>query len=129
MAFRLPPAPLLLLLLGSACYDGAQRTADTASAPEADADTDVDADTDLDTGNAEEPATAQALCETVFALCEDDWGWSDLDSCSDRWLGVGEEWECEDIPGYLACAAPCLEAADCDAFGACEVPCWDSHCL
>jgi hypothetical protein len=129
MAFRLPPALLPLAILIAACYDGSVRTADTAAPPEADADTDVDADTDLDTGQEAQPATPEGLCETVFTLCEDDWGWPDLDACAERWLGEGEDWECGDIPGYLACAAPCLDATDCDAFGACEVPCWDTHCL
>jgi hypothetical protein len=126
MAFR-PPLPLMFaLLLGAACREGGLKSVDTAAPPEADADTDADAD--ADTGPDPSPATAEALCDTVFALCDDAWGWPDPDSCYESWLGEGETWECQDIPGYLACAAPCLEADDCEAFGVCEVPCWDEHC-
>ncbi len=127
MAFRAPTPLIALLLLCCVEYDAEPR--DTAAPPEADSDTDTDSDSDPDTDSDAEPATAQGLCETVFALCEDDWGWNDADSCAESWLGEGEDWECSDIPGYLNCAAPCLDAADCEAFGACEVPCWDEHCL
>jgi len=125
MAFRYP-LPLTLLLI-AACYEHDFQSTDTASPPEA--DTDTDTDTDGDTGNDLEPTTPQDLCEAVFALCDDGWGWADRDSCTESWLGEGQDWACVDIPAYLSCAAPCTQATDCEGFGACEVPCWDAHCL
>jgi len=127
MAFRYP-LPLILLLI-AACYEHDDQATDTASPPEADADIDTDADTDGDTGNDLDPTTPQDLCEAVFALCDDGWGWDDPDSCAESWLGEGQDWACVDIPAYLSCAAPCTQATDCEGFGACEVPCWDAHCL
>ncbi len=121
MKFRLPLLPLLLL--GASCYDGELRDADTASPNQA------DTDVDTDTGSDAPPATPEGLCDAVFTLCEDAWGWESLDSCYEGWLGQGQDWECADISGYLACAATCLDATDCEAFGACEPPCWDAHCL
>jgi hypothetical protein len=127
MAFRFPRTLILALLLGPACRDADLKRADTAFPPEADTDTDADADSDTDADS--EPATAQGLCDAVFALCDDDWGWGSEQICYESWLGEGQDWECHDIQAYLFCAAPCLDASDCEAFGACEVPCWDDHCL
>jgi hypothetical protein len=135
MAFRAPTI-LYALFLCASCYDGEIDDADTAAPPErtapGDTDADVDTDSDIDDTAADpalEPATAQGLCDTVFALCDDAWGWADTDTCAESWLGEGQDWQCADIPAYLSCAAPCLEAQDCEAFGTCEVPCWDAHCL
>jgi hypothetical protein len=80
-----------------------------------------------DTG-ANGGTTVEALCDTVFALCDDHWGWGDAAACYAGWLGEGEDWACADPGAYLICAEPCPEASDCDAFGACETSCWDQHC-
>ena len=129
MAFRTPRTLLIALLLATACSEADLKRTDTGAPPEADSDTDTDADTDTDTDHDSEPATVQELCDAVFTLCDDAWGWSSEQICYEGWLGEGEDWECRDIPAYLACAGPCPDAQDCTAFGACEVPCWDSHCL
>ncbi len=123
MAFRSPLPLALLLLVACPAYD--KSAADTSSPPQADTSDDIIDDT----GSDGELTSARDLCEAVFALCDDAWGWDDADSCADSWLGQGQDWECADIPAYLGCAAPCTQATDCDGFGACEVPCWDAHCL
>ena len=71
--------------------------------------------------------TVEALCDAVFALCDDHWGWDDPSACYAGWLGDGGS-ACADVESYLACAEPCVDAADCDSFGACETSCWDQHC-
>ncbi|MFH1469980.1 MAG: hypothetical protein ABIO70_36685 [Pseudomonadota bacterium] len=103
-----PISLLALLMLG--CPGSKESPMDTANAD--------------DTG-AQEGTTVQALCDAVFALCDDHWGWDDAAACYAGWLLDGG---CVDPGAYLACAEPCIEAADCDAFGVCETSCWDQHC-
>jgi len=71
----------------------------------------------------------EALCDAVFELCDDHWGWTDVAACYAGWLGAGEGWACQDPGTYLDCAEPCALAADCEAFGVCETVCWDQHCV
>jgi hypothetical protein len=108
-------APLIALLLLAGC----RALKDESPQDSGDAD---------DTGSGA-ATTVEALCGAVFALCADAWGWPDEQACIDGWLGLGEDWECADPHGYLACALDCPQAADCATFGACETPCWDQHCL
>ncbi len=126
MALRTLLIPPLVLGLASlhACYEAGVDHQDTDAPPETDADT--DADTGALNGDS---ATVAEICDTLFELCSDAWGWSDFQACEDGWLGQDQDWACADTDGYLACTSDCLAVEDCEAFGACEPPCWEAYCL
>lgn len=119
MALRPTLLLSLVLALATACVEREVDNEDTAAPPNTTDTQEQDADS----------ATVQQICEAVFTLCEDAWGWKSQQACEEGWLGAGADWACTDSEAYLACTGDCLEAEDCESFGDCEPPCWNDHCL
>lgn len=80
--------------------------------------------------SGEDAATVEEICDTLFAVCEDGWGWPSVDECYAGFVGNPDYGTtCTDEAGYLSCMSACLDSADCDAFSACEPDCWDGSCM
>lgn len=115
---------LLPLFLVLSCFGCTPADPKTDTGP---TDTSSDDTADTDTTDA---CTVEDVCGAVFGLCGNQMGWADQQECNDHFLGDPEYGTvCTDEAGYLQCVCPCLEAADCGAFGTCESDCWANHCL
>jgi hypothetical protein len=111
--------------------DGAT-DADTDADSDGDSDSDTDSDTDADTDSDTDgctPATVEEVCDTIFDICVDHWGWPSIEDCYADFIGnEGMGTDCADEDGYFGCVCDCTPLSDCDGFGACEHPCWDANC-
>jgi hypothetical protein len=133
--WTLPLTGLLALGLTCACGEKDEEEDDDDGATDADSDADSDADGDTDTDADTDtegctPATVEEVCDTIFDICIDHWGWPSIEDCYADFIGnetMGTD--CTDEEGYFGCVCECTPLSDCNAFSECEFPCWDANCL
>lgn len=86
-------------------------------------------DLKADDSGAGDAATVKQVCDTIFDLCSDQYGWPSVQACYDGFLGSKDKGTiCASEDGYLICVQDCLSITSCDDFRPCEAECWADNC-
>ena len=83
----------------------------------------------LDDSAAADATTVERICDKIFELCDDHYGWTSAQACYDSFLGSeAKGTNCADEAGYLRCMPECDALGTCDDFRPCEEECWADNC-
>jgi hypothetical protein len=73
--------------------------------------------------------TVEEICDRIFEICPDHYGWSDTAACYDGFVGNADlGTECAMQEGYLVCMSDCVPIEECSEFQTCEAECWADNC-